>query len=161
MRSKCYAVLDTNVLVSALLGASRMSIPTLVLKAVTDELLIPLYNDEMINEYREVLSRKKFPFDPELIETVIRTIIANGLCLERTKVTDGGFPDPKDLVFYEVALSKEDSFLVTGNLKHFPKKPFVVSPAEMMEIINATMLGGGKILSEPRAMYGRGVYGNW
>ena len=161
MRSKCYAVLDTNVLVSALLGASRMSIPTLVLKAVTDGHLIPLYNDEIINEYREVLTRKKFPFDHELIETVIRTIIANGLCLERTKVTGEVFPDPKDLVFYEVALSKEDSFLVTGNLKHFPKKPFVVSPAEMLQIINTAMFGGGKILSEPRAMYGRGVYGNW
>ena len=154
MRSKCYAVLDTNVLVSALLGASRMSIPTLVLKAVTDELLIPLYNDEIINEYREVLSRKKFPFDPELIETVIRTVIANGLCLERTKVTDGVFPDPKDLVFYEVALSREDSFLVTGNLKHFPKKPFIVSPAEMVEIINATFFADGKLLNEPQAEYG-------
>lgn len=154
MRSKCYAVLDTNVLVSALLGASRMSIPTLVLKAVTVELLIPLYNDEIINEYREVLTRKKFPFDPELIETVIRTIIANGLCLERTKVTDGVFPDPKDLVFYEVALSKEDSFLVTGNLKHFPKKPFVVSPSEMVEIINATVFADGKLLNEPQAEYG-------
>lgn len=154
MRSKCYAVLDTNVLVSALLGASRMSIPTLVLKAVTDELLIPLYNDEIINEYREVLSRKKFPFDPELIETVIRTIIANGLCLERTKVTDGGFPDPKDLIFYEVALSKEDSFLVTGNLKHFPKKPFVVSPAEMIQIINEMQQQKSGLLSEPAARYG-------
>ena len=138
-----------------------MSIPTLVLKAVTEGQLIPLYNDEIINEYREVLSRKKFPFDPELIETVIRTIIADGLYMERTKVTDEVFPDPKDIVFYEVAMSAEDSFLVTGNLKHFPKKPFVVSPAEMMEIIHAAMFGGGKILSEPRAMYGRGVYGNW
>ena len=73
MRSKCYAVLDTNVLVSALLGASRMSIPTLVLKAVTERQLIPLYNDEIINEYREVLSRKKFPFDHELIETGDKT----------------------------------------------------------------------------------------
>ena len=78
----------------------------------------------------------------------------NGLCLERTKVTDGVFPDPKDLVFYEVTLSKEDSFLVTGNLKHFPKKPFVVSPAEMMEIINATVFADGKLLNEPQAEYG-------
>ena len=63
-------------------------------------------------------------------------------------------PDAKDLVFYEVALSKEDSFLVTGNLKHFPKKPFVVSPAEMMEIINATVFADGKLLNEPQAEYG-------
>ena len=45
------------------------------------------------------------------------------------------FSDPQDIVFYEVALSKEDSFLVTGNMKHYPKVDFVVTPAEMMKII--------------------------
>ena len=60
MQDKYYAVLDTNVLVSAILGASRMSIPTKVLKAVTEEKLVPLYNDEIIDEYREVLLRKNF-----------------------------------------------------------------------------------------------------
>ena len=45
------------------------------------------------------------------------------------------FPDPKDVVFYEVALSKDDAYLVTGNTKHFPKKPIVVTPAEMLEIL--------------------------
>ena len=75
-------------------------------------------------------------------------------CSERTKVTDGVFPDPKDLVFYEVALSKEDSFLVTGNLKHFPKKPFVVSPAEMIQIIHEMQQPKSGLLSEPAAGYG-------
>ena len=45
------------------------------------------------------------------------------------------FPDPKDVVFYEVALSKEEAYLVTGNKKHFPQKPIVVTPAEMMDIL--------------------------
>ena len=40
-----------------------------------------------------------------------------------------------DVVFYEVALSKDDSYLVTGNVKHFPKVNFVVTPAEIIEII--------------------------
>ena len=48
---------------------------------------------------------------------------------------DESFPDPKDLVFYEVKMSKEDAYLVTGNLKHFPNTPFVVTPKEMMEIL--------------------------
>ena len=39
------------------------------------------------------------------------------------------------MVFYEVALSKEDAYLVTGNIKHFPKTPIVVTPAEMIEIL--------------------------
>ena len=33
------------------------------------------------------------------------------------------FPDPDDRVFYEVALSHDDSYVVTGNLRHFPKTP--------------------------------------
>lgn len=45
------------------------------------------------------------------------------------------FPDPDDRVFYEVALSKEGSYVVTGNLRHFPKTPIVVSPADMIKIV--------------------------
>ena len=70
MHDKYYAVLDTNVLVSALLGASHFSNPTKVLKAVTENRIIPLYNNEIIEEYRNVLSRKKFPFSEELIVSV-------------------------------------------------------------------------------------------
>lgn len=32
-------------------------------------------------------------------------------------------------------MSKEDAYLVTGNIKHFPNKPFVVTPREMIEDI--------------------------
>ena len=46
-------------------------------------------------------------------------------------------PDESDRVFYEVALSKEDAYLVTGNQKHFPVTPIVVTPAEMLEILSA------------------------
>ena len=135
MQDKYYAVLDTNVLVSAILGASRMSIPTKVLKAVTEEKLVPLYNDEIIDEYREVLLRKKFNFDPELIETVLNTIVTDGIYIDRTKSIEEIFPDPKDIVFYEVSLSKEGSYLVTGNIKHFPQKRFVITPAEMVRLL--------------------------
>ena len=41
----------------------------------------------------------------------------------------------ENAVFYEVALSKEDAYLVTGNIKHFPVSPIVVTPAEMVEIL--------------------------
>ena len=49
---------------------------------------------------------------------------------------DGNVPDEDDRVFYEVYLSKEDSFLVTGNLNYFPKEPQVITAAEMMEILD-------------------------
>ena len=46
--------------------------------------------------------------------------------------------DMDDLVFYEVAMEKrdDDAYLVTGNQKHYPIKDFIVTPAEMMEIID-------------------------
>ena len=44
--------------------------------------------------------------------------------------------DPKDVVFYEVAMSKDNSYLVTGNTKHFPPVRRVVTPNEMLEILN-------------------------
>ncbi len=42
-----------------------------------------------------------------------------------------------DLIFYEVAMETrdDDSYLVTGNQKHYPIKDFIVTPAEMIEII--------------------------
>ena len=61
--------------------------------------------------------------------------------------------DTKDLVFYEVALSSEDSYLVTGNIKHFPKEPFIVTPAEMIHIIES--LENPSILNEPHVPYGK------
>ena len=134
--NKIYAVIDTNVIVSALLGKNNKSNPSLVYEAVLDGTIIPVYNDEILNEYRNVLSRRnKFPFREEDADNVANLIIRTGLELERTTTFEGVFPDPKDVVFYEVTLSKDDAYLVTGNIKHFPKKPFVVTPAEMVAIL--------------------------
>lgn len=98
--------------------------------------IIPLYNADIINEYRDVLGRAKFRFTPRIIDYYINAIHEKGISAER--ISSGEFfPDPDDAVFYEVALSKEDAYLVTGNTKHFPKKPIVVTPAEMLEILES------------------------
>lgn len=65
----------------------------------------------------------------------MKAIIVDGLNLDRVPATDIDFPDPKDIVFYEIAISKENAYLVTGNIKHFPVRSFIVSPAEMVEIL--------------------------
>lgn len=154
---KILTIIDTNVIVSAFLSRHNDSATVLLLDLLFKGTITPVYNDEILNEYSTVLRRTKFKIQEENIEAVLAEIQRKGIHSERV---DSGetLPDAKDVVFYEVALSKEDSFLVTGNLKHFPKKPFIVSPAEMVEIINATMLGNGKILSEPQAIYGRRSY---
>lgn len=133
--NEIYAVIDTNVLVSALLPSQKVSNPTMVLQEVFRGRITPVYNEEILDEYLEVLSRDKFHIHPTNIDIVVNYIKSKGLKLERTKSWEGVFPDPKDVVFYEVTLSKDDAYVVTGNIKHFPKKPFVVTPAEMVAIL--------------------------
>lgn len=134
-RNEIYAVIDTNVLVSALLPSQGITNPAVILGEIMRGRIIPVYNDEIISEYVEVLSREKFHFRQTSIKTVVNHIKRIGLKVVRTKSWEEVFPDLKDVVFYEVTLSKDDAYLVTGNIKHFPKKPFVVTPAEMVAIL--------------------------
>ncbi len=138
MEGSLYAVIDTNVLVSALIATKKESHPLTVLANVFAGTITPLFNDEIISEYRDVLSREKFHLDPADIEDAINAFLRYGLNLERTEVKGEVFPDPKDVVFYEVRMSKEDAYLVTGNMKHFPKNPLVVTPAEMVDILRGS-----------------------
>ena len=135
MESSVFAVIDTNVIVSALLSSRLDSYPLAVMAHVYSGAITPVFNDEIIKEYRDVLERRKFHFDPIDVERAITVITGYGLNVERSKVESEVFPDSKDIVFYEVKMSKEDAYLVTGNIRHFPKKPFVVTPREMIEIL--------------------------
>ena len=121
------AVIDTNVIVSAYVTKNLEAATSKVWEAVMQCKLTPIYNDQILNEYSEVLHRKKFDIPEHLIKCVLDKIITNGIHGERV-LSDEFFPDPKDVVFYEVALSKDDAYLVTGNTKHFPKKPLLHSP---------------------------------
>ena len=128
-----YAVIDTNIFVSALITHNSNASTARVLENLLLHRIIPLYNDDIIKEYDEVLHRAKFKLSEEQISTVIEHVKENGIDSSRFPYA-GEMPDEDDRVFYEVCLSKEDSFLVTGNLKHFPKEPQVITAAEMMEI---------------------------
>ena len=132
---KIYAVIDTNVIVSAVLSGKDDAATVIVLRAVFAGKIIPIYNDDIIAEYTEVLKRKKFKLDPDTVDGLVSSIKEAGESAERI-ITNEILPDPDDLVFYEVGMSKENSFLVTGNIKHFPDKHFIVTPAEMIGILN-------------------------
>jgi predicted nucleic acid-binding protein len=88
-----YAVIDTNVLVSALLTHNKHAATVKVLELMLNGIIMPLFDKDIITEYED------------------------------------------DRVFYEVALNVEDSFLVTGNLKHYPSVPKVVTPSELIKLL--------------------------
>ncbi len=53
----CYAVIDTNVLVSALLSGSSSSATVLIIGLMIKGEITPVYSTEIMNEYRDVLAR--------------------------------------------------------------------------------------------------------
>lgn len=135
---KYYAVIDTNVLVSAMLKGT--SIPGIIIDQALNGSIIPLVNIEILNEYRDVLNRGKFHFDSSDVSTLIDELSKRAIFLDRTE-TNELFDDPDDIVFYEITLTATAStstyaYLITGNKKHFPQKPFVVTPHEMLDIIS-------------------------
>ena len=151
---KIYAVIDTNVIVSALLSRFKNTSTVQLMQHLILGDITPIYNDDILDEYYAVLTRPKFNLPKSLIDETMEVIKKFGINSSR-KEAEEQLPDPKDVVFYEVALANEDSFLVTGNTKHFPKKPFVVTPAEMLQIIQEMDSPKHGMLSEPSVCYGK------
>ena len=131
-----YAVIDTNVFISALLSKRDDAATVKVLEAMFDGKIVPLYHEEILAEYDEVLHRNKFHFKEETIQVILKAVKQYGLEVF-PRSTGEILVDMDDLVFYEVAMEKrdDDAYLVTGNQKHYPIRDFIVTPAEMMEII--------------------------
>ena len=128
-----YAVIDTNVLVSALITHNPEAATAKVVRLLLEREFIPMYDEDIIAEYKDVLHRVKFPILPETADALISYIIENGMEASRINY-DEPVPDEDDRVFLEVALSKEDSFLVTGNQKHYPASTRIITPAQFLEV---------------------------
>ena len=120
-------------MVGALLSKHDDSAVAQVINLVADNVIVPLYSKDIINEYKEVLFRAKLAIDPSKANYIVDLIINRGISVEPT-TSNLSFVDPDDLVFYEVALTKkeEGAYLITGNKKHFPNEPMVVSASEFL-----------------------------
>lgn len=129
------AVIDTNVLVSAFWSFGNDSSPPMrILRALVNGTFAPVVSSGIVEEYREVLSRKKFAFDETAVNKLLEFIVRHSIWVTPTE-TDIHVADPKDKVFYCSALSENGAKVVTGNMRHFPKTPIVVSPAEFCAIL--------------------------
>ena len=116
-----YAVIDTNVLISALLSKKEDSATIKVLDAVFEGKIIPLYHQDILAEYDEVLHREKFHLQEKVIQTVLEAVRQYGVEVF-PQPTGAVLIDMDDPVFYEVAMEKreDNAYLVTGNQKHYP-----------------------------------------
>ena len=132
----CFAVIDTNVLVSALLTRRSDSAPVVIIEKVFSGKVVPVFCKKILEEYYSVLQRDKFGFDSVMVTTFLHEFQRQGLLMEMAQ-TDIILPDMKDMPFYAVSLAGRatTTYLITGNLKHFPARPFIVSPARFLELL--------------------------
>ena len=130
-----YAVIDTNVIVSAMLKWD--SVPGQVVRLVFENRIVPLLHSDIVEEYHKVLLRPKFHLTDQIVDDYLLDLEEHGIYIDAEPL-DIEMPDSKDRIFYEIAMSarrSNEAWLVTGNLRHFPVQSFVVSPRQMLEVI--------------------------
>lgn len=130
-----YVVIDTNVIVSALLAQDRRhSVPFAILEAAFLGKITPVLSKDILTEYVSVLNREKFGFNKEGVKVILAELTKQAVIVNPAK-TKIELPDPKDVCFYEAAAIYEDlgGCLVTGNMKHFPNCSFAVTPSQLKE----------------------------
>ena len=125
------AVIDTNILVSALLTPG--GIPAQLLAAIRNQALTPVVSQDILAEYAEVLSRPKFGFASDRIASLLVDMKGLALFMRPQPVSLQNLPDPDDAIFIAAALTA-GCLIVTGNGKHFPPKTGIeiLSPAEAL-----------------------------
>jgi putative PIN family toxin of toxin-antitoxin system len=123
-------VLDTNILVSSLLSDGP---PAIIVDWVALRSIHPCFDDRILCEYWDVLSRPKFGFSPLRVDRLIHDIVSSGFEVEPRASSEVVMPDESDRKFYDAAKST-GSILITGNSKHYPKERFIVSPAKFIRI---------------------------
>ena len=102
---KYHIVLDTNVIVSALITRNKESATVRLLgKILQDDSIVLLINDEILTEYQEVLHRPKFSIDPVSLNTILNTLQSIACRVDAPPVCIG-LPDPKDVMFVKVSTS--------------------------------------------------------
>lgn len=113
-------VVDTNVLVSAMLSGSGA--PYFVLQLVQQGAVTLLADPRIFAEYDEVTARPAFRFDENERRSMLDLLaqIAEPVVADPLRVS---LPDLDDRVFVEVAVAGNADAIVTGNTWHFiPKK---------------------------------------
>jgi len=134
------AVIDTNVLVSALISPTGNE--ALILLAVQQGMIRPCFSVPVLEEYATVLGRPRFAFPPDEIESLTAMLQSKGELHQPTMSTFAS-PDPADTKFLQCAEAAKADFIITGNKRDFPDAPYgvtrVVNAAELLDRITVEL----------------------
>jgi putative PIN family toxin of toxin-antitoxin system len=133
-------VLDTNVVVSAALKPEGFQRTVLLLASTKPARWY--VSEAVLSEYRLVLARPELRIRKSLQQQLLQLIASRSHLVSparRLHIT----PDPDDDKFLECADSARADYLVTGNLRHFPKfwkKTKIISSHEFIGIVAPHLL---------------------
>ena len=134
-------VLDTNVIVSAALKPEGLQRIVLTLALARPARIYT--SPPILAEYSQVLARRELQIRRGVRQQLLQLIARRSRLVRpvhRLQVTS----DPDDNIFLECADRSRADYLVTGNLKHFPrywKKTKIVSAREFVDIVAPHLLG--------------------
>ena len=123
-------VLDTNILVSALLSAQGN--PAKVYRMFLSGAITVLYGMDILAEYQDALHRRRLIIPRDDAATVLRAIRQYGVQIEPVP-RSVALTDEDDRVFYDTAKAA-GAYLITGNIRHYPQEPFIMTPSEFLEL---------------------------
>ena len=125
-------VIDTNVLVSGLL--SNRGNPGVIVNELKNNRFNFYFNAEIIEEYKDVLHRENLGLRSQDVNELIDLIKTIGVSIIPDK-SDVALLDEDDRIFYDLAKST-NAYLITGNTKHYPNDPLIVTPARFVELLS-------------------------
>lgn len=128
-------VIDTNIVVSALL--QRESLPAAVLMLALSGRIQLCVSDSVFAEYDEVIRRPRLKLSRDVIEGALQSIRKLSQWV-KPNFRVVACADADDNVFLECAQAAEADYLVTGNRRHFPErwqKTKVIGARELIELI--------------------------
>jgi putative PIN family toxin of toxin-antitoxin system len=129
-------VLDTNIIVSALLRPEGIPAQLLLLAIKGNEIQLCV-SGEIYAEYEEVIRRPRFKRSESEITNTLRAVQEKGFWV-KPKATVNACVDPDDNIFLECAAAAEANYLITGNVKHFPSTWAgiqVISPRQFLDVL--------------------------
>jgi putative PIN family toxin of toxin-antitoxin system len=129
MSSTVKAVIDTNVLVSALYNSNGIPAEVTLLMGSR---YTPYVSKEIVCEYERVLSYPRLNILPSSKQTLLTTIAKIAVCIDEIQRSTIALPHEADRVFYDLSVFSE-AWLVTGNAKHYTQEPFIITPRQFLD----------------------------
>jgi len=113
------AVLDTKVVVSAHLTADGPA--ALIFRLALSRYFQCYISEEILEEYCEVLQRRKFKLDVDYVVQSLSAFRAAAV-LVNPRIQIVAARDPDDDKILECAIAAKADYMVTGNIRDFPKQ---------------------------------------